>query len=142
MVCRLMVCSFFQAGAKLHRLRRTFRQCLRPGEVEDPPAARNWIEAVDEIDYRTIGFEQEWQRTSMRRKIVGQASSIFGRLRFDACERSFGFRLNGTNSLAIEVEQVVREAEAGFNREIRGSRCRARRSDRDPHDPARGNRRR
>jgi hypothetical protein len=46
---------------------------------------------------------------------------ILGGLRFDASEGTFGLRLDRANGLAVEIEQVIREAETGFHREISDS---------------------
>jgi hypothetical protein len=41
-----------------------------------------------------------------------------GRLRFDPGERAFGFCFDGADGLAIDVEQIVREAEARLHLEL------------------------
>ena len=54
----------------------------------------------------------------MRRQVVGQTGGILGGLRFDARERALGLGFDCADRLAVEIEQVVREAEARLHREL------------------------
>ena len=54
----------------------------------------------------------------MRGQVVGQAGGVLRGLRLDAGEGAFGLGFDGAHGLAVEVEQVVREAEARLHREF------------------------
>ena len=105
--------QLLEPGAELRRLRHPFGQRLGPREVEDLPAARHRIEAVGEEGHRAVGLEQERQRAPVRRQVVRQAGGVLGRLRSTPVSVPPAW-LRPRRRLAVEIEQVVREAEAGF----------------------------
>lgn len=107
-----------EAGTQWRGLRYPLRQRLGPEEVENLPAARCGVEAVGEVGHRAVGLEQEGQRARVRRQLVGQPGGVFRGLLLDAGEGALGLRLHRAQGLAVEVEQIIGETEAGLHREL------------------------
>jgi hypothetical protein len=54
----------------------------------------------------------------MRRQIVWETCGIFRRLRFHARQRAFGFCLDRSQGLPIDVQHVVGKSKARFHLEL------------------------
>ncbi len=88
-------------------------------EGEHRPGARLGVEAVGEVGLDAGGFVEEGQRSAPGRQTGGQASRVTAGLEFDAGQRGtllLGFE--DTGGPAVDVEQVIGETEAGFEREF------------------------
>ncbi len=107
-----------QAGAQLRGLRHPLRQRFRAREVEHAAAARRGVESVREVGHRTVGLEQEGQRALVRGEVLRQAGGVFRRLLLDAGQGALRLGLHRAHRLAVQIEQVVRETEAGPHREL------------------------
>src|SRR5205085_1064355 len=74
-----------------------------------------------EIGDGAVRLEQERKRTMMGGKVVGEASSVFCGLRLNARERTFGLGFHGTESLAVQIKQVIGKPEARLHGELANS---------------------
>ena len=54
----------------------------------------------------------------MRRQVIREPGRILGGLRFDASERSVTLGLDGAERFAIQIKEVVGEAESRFHLEF------------------------
>ena len=109
------------AGFSGLHVRRRFRTvleqlCQRGGCVEREHAAGAWlrIEAVGESRFRASGLIRERQRVAPARQAGGQPLGVFLSLVFHAAQRdALLLGLDDAGRLAIDIQQVIREAVAG-----------------------------
>lgn len=92
-------------------------------EVEDPASPRMRVIAVGEVGLGAAGLEDEGQpavngdrlQLRLRRQTVG----VDGGLPLDAAEgRAFGFGLDHTDDLAVDVEEVVDASVPGLHDDL------------------------
>lgn len=94
-------------------------QQLGPVEGEDRTRARLRVEAVGEARLHAGRLVGEWQRPAPGRQGLRQALRVPGRLDLHPAQGGPGLLgLDDARRLPVHVEQVVREAVAGFQRKL------------------------